>query len=67
MGVADLNKCIVLSDCLNGQVLDILDFDDKDDIVCQIYCSARDVRLFNLIKKSIYNEHGSMFKIGNKN
>lgn len=61
MSVKDLNKVIIISDALNGQIIDNIDL--------SIYRpSTIDIMIQNIIDSFIYdNEHGLLIKIGYKN
>lgn len=61
MSVRDLNKCIIISDALTGEIIDNIDQEVYEiDTICNM---VRDV-FFNY---TINNEHGILVKVGYKN
>lgn len=61
MSVRDLNKCIIISDALNGEIIDNINQEIYEDVtICDM---VRDI-FYNYV---IENEHGLLIKVGYKN
>lgn len=60
MSIRDLNKQIIVSDCLNGQIVTTIDLGLYDKRTCL-------AMLQNIIYNDFENEHGIMIKFGYKN
>lgn len=60
MGIKDLNKVIIITDCLTGQVITTID-KTMYDIDCLQYMIGQ------IFKNDFDNENGIMIKYGYKN
>ena len=60
MGIRDLNKVIIVSDALNGNIIDTIDRGLYEDIVSL-------TMIMKLIDNDMENEHGIIIKHGYKN